>query len=653
MKKKNLLILLVICSIIFITTGTFAYYRYSVNGSIIGKASNYTFNVTSNSTTTKDINLGSNLKPFDKGSFNLTVKLDNTDCDAYYTLKIEKTNLPKGFKFLSQDDNISPFSTYSKYFNASDTKTDIVTIYWYWDGNVDDKNDNSFIGKSISANIVINSKQVNPAYMKNGYSSSSSANGGTEFWNNIYKPYVRTINFGNDLSNLPSSCTEENLCWDISESQTQKKKVYGYLVDTGLKDSTDNTKSLYNLYIVSEAQIFAPSYCYSIFSFSKYENSKYISNLISINFNDNFNTLNVTNMGSMFKNCTSLTSLNLSNFNTTNVRDISTMFRDCSSLTNLDLSNFNTSKVTGMIYMFENCKSLKSLDLSVFNTANITYMSAMFQDCSSLKSLDLSSFNTSKVTNMSLMFNDCSSLTSLDLSNFNTANVTNMNGMFNDCSSITSLDLSNFNTANVTNMNGMFYYCSSLTSLDLSSFNTAIVTNMSYMFSGCSSLKSLDLSSFNTAIVTNMSYMFSGCSSLTSLDLSSFNTAIVTNMGSMFSECSSLTSLDLSNFNTTNVTNMGSMFSRCSSLTSLDLSSFNTAKVTDISYMFYSCSKLQTEITITGTSITNYAIMFGSALTDTNAYVIINYSSEAESIAQGMKLTASTSNQSKITLKQI
>ena len=58
MKKKNLL---VICSIIFITTGTFAYYRYSVNGSIVGKTGNYTFNVTSNSTTTKDINLGSNL----------------------------------------------------------------------------------------------------------------------------------------------------------------------------------------------------------------------------------------------------------------------------------------------------------------------------------------------------------------------------------------------------------------------------------------------------------------------------------------------------------------------------------------------------------------------------------------------------------------
>ena len=168
---------------------------------------------------------------------------------------------------MAQDDNISPFSTYIKYFNASDTKTDTVTIYWYWDGNVDDEDDNSFIGKNISANIVINSKQANPAYMKNGYS------GKTEFWSDNYSSYIRTITFDNNLSNLPSSCTEENLCCDISESQTQNKKVYGYLVDTGLKDSTDNTKPLYNLYIVSEAPIFAPSNCEEIFSFKKSVNN--------------------------------------------------------------------------------------------------------------------------------------------------------------------------------------------------------------------------------------------------------------------------------------------------------------------------------------------------------------------------------------------
>ena len=447
MKKKSILILLVICSIIFITTGTFAYYRYSVNGSIIAKTGNYTFNVTSNSTTTKDINLGSNLKPFDKGSFNLTVKLDNTDCDAYYTLKIEKTNLPKGFKFLAQDDNISPFSTYSKYFNASDTKTDTVTIYWYWDGNVDDEDDNSFIGKTISANIVINSKQANPAYMKNGQIDDESANGGTEFWNNNYKPYIRTITFDNNLSNLPSSCTEENLCWDISETPTQKKKVYGYLVDTGLKDSTDNTKPLYNLYIVSEAPIFAPSDCVSIFSFFKYENSKYISNLISINFNNNFNTINVTNMKSMFWGCRTLIALDLSSFYTTNVINMHAMFALCYNLENLIVDNLDTSNVTIFRDMFAYLSKIEELDVSNFNTSNAINMIGMFTNCSSLLNLNLSNFNTSKVIETWNMFTNCSSLVKLNLSNFNTTNVTDMSRMFQNCSNLqTTINILNANT---------------------------------------------------------------------------------------------------------------------------------------------------------------------------------------------------------------
>ena len=254
------------------------------------------------------------------------------------------------------------------------------------------------------------------------------------------------------MSNLPSSCTEENLCWNISESPTQKKKVYGYLVDTGLKDSTDNTKPLYNLYIVSEAPIFAPSNCYGMFTSFK--------NLVNINFNNNFNTSKVESMEDMFSWCSSLTSLDLSSFNTSKVRYMGDMFHYCKSLMNLDLSSFNTSNVTKMFGMFDGCSSLTSLDLSSFNTSKVTAI-GMFKGCSSLTSLDLSSFNTSKVTNMTGMFSGCSSLTSLDLSNFNTSSVTKYsaysqesNGMFYNCSKlITTINIMN---ANVTNYTGMF-----------------------------------------------------------------------------------------------------------------------------------------------------------------------------------------------------
>ena len=234
-----------------------------------------------------------------------------------------------------------------------------------------------------------------------------------------------------------------------------------------------------------------------------YVSGTYQPALTSIDFGDNFNTANVSNMYRMFYGCSSLTSLNLSNFNTINVTNMSGMFVGCRNLTSLNLTNFNTSNVTNMDAMFEGCRNLTILNLSNFNTANVTDMQLMFQDCSSLTILNLSSFSTSNVTIMNRMFNGCSSLTSLNLSNFNTANVTNMTHMFANCSSLTSLNLSNFNTTNVTTMSGMFNGCSNLTSIDLYNFNTANVNDMRYMFRNCSRLTSLNLYNFDMSGLTS------------------------------------------------------------------------------------------------------------------------------------------------------
>lgn len=271
------------------------------------------------------------------------------------------------------------------------------------------------------------------AMTKNGNSWSS-----TEFWNRTYRPYIRTVEFGNDLSNLPSSCATENLCWDISYDADQKKRVYGYLVDSGLTvsetDSSTSTtveKTLYNLYIVSETLIFA-SNCEKIFSFSKYDfnSNELISNLIQINFNDNFNTSEVTSMKYMFSGCISLTSLDLSSFDTSQVTDMGSMFYECSSLKSLDLSSFNTSQVTSMKYMFYRCLRLTSLDLSNFNTSKVTDMSSLFNGYSSLVSLDLSSFDTSNVANMSHMFSDCTKI-QVKITIMN-PNMTAYDGMFSN-----------------------------------------------------------------------------------------------------------------------------------------------------------------------------------------------------------------------------
>ena len=548
-KKIYILIVLVVICMIGLIVGSVAYYQKIVSGSLttnIGKAIFVLKDSDGTVWSNKVIELGE-VNPGDSGSFDIVMDASGSDVDMYATLELERNNLPTNLKFYTNPDHKSQLNKRYTLLEKTGNTVSSFTVYWYWDPYVDDLEDSKYINKSLNVTIKVNAIQISEyATMKNGYSYDSSANGGTEFWNNNYKPYIRTIDFSNDLSNLPSTCTEENLCWDISESSTQKNKVYGYLVDTGLKDDTDNTKPLYDLYIVSEAPIFAPVYCEELFSnFEK---------LIRINFNDNFNTAKVTSMQQMF--------------------------RQCSSLTNLNLSSFNTAKVTTMYAMFDGCSSLTNLDLNNFNTIN--------------------------VTNMSYMLSSCESLSSLNISNFNTLNLTTMSSMFSNCSSLTNLDLSSFNTANVTNMSYMFYRCSSLTSLDLSSFNTTKVTSMSQMFS----------------------------------------------------KCSSLTNLDLSNFNTVNVTNMGGMFESCSSLEKLNLSNFNTSKV-EIYYqysnsIFQLCRKLQTEITIMNPNVTeeNYKNMFDRAATDPNAKIIVNYTSETETLVDNMiKTKSSNSNVVKGILK--
>ena len=165
-------------------------------------------------------------------------------------------------------------------------------------------------------------------------------------------------------------------------------------------------------------------------------------------------------------------------------------FASMKNLTSITgMSYLNTSEVTNMGSMFGGCESLTGLDVSSFNTANVTDMYGMFYNCYALTSLDLRSFNTSRVTNMAYMFASSYRLTDLDVSNFNTSRVTNMEDMFFYCEGLTSLDLSSFNTANVTDMDEMFMDCNILTTIYASNaWSTASVTSSGYMFFWCGNL---------------------------------------------------------------------------------------------------------------------------------------------------------------------
>ena len=378
------------------------------------------------------------------------------------------------------------------------------------------------------------------------------------------------------------------------------------------------------------------------------QNLQYISGL------SNLNTRAVTDMSSMFYNCTRLTSLDLSSFNTSNVTNMSYMFEDCSGLTSLDLSNFNTSKVTKMNYMFYDCSGLTSLDLSSFNTSKVIEMRDMFYGCSNLQNIYAGEgWSTASVMTSYYMFTDCTSLvggqgTTYDANHVDAAYAHIDGGPSNPgyftvegteayaCYSPMSTTLTFYydnqrssrlgttydlntgenevgwktdgNNANVTKVHFdqsfagarptttymWFYLMRNLQTITgMEYLNTSEVTNMAHMFNTCSSLTGVDLSGFNTSKVTDMRVMFCNCTGLTSLDLSSFNTSNVTNMFNMFGGCSGLTSLDLSSFNTSNVTEMGRLLYGCSRLTAVYVGEdWNTEAVTSSSYMFHNNNNL-------------------------------------------------------------
>ena len=437
--RKKFLIFSIVCLLFCTLSYTYSSFKNTIVGNISGNIKDWVFKVSIDNSTKYEDGYKLYLTGT-SGSFNININTTGGTKGADYSIELIGDSSIKYYTD-SNYTNLIDNNIYKGSINSNTSGS--VTIYYKSSSNIDDD-------IYVKTRGII--KEPSYAMMKNGGSSDSVSTSGTEFWSYDYRPYIRKIEFKNDLNDLPSNCVKNNLCWDISFDTNQENKVYAYLIDNGLKDSTDNKKSLYNLYIVSESIISAPQNSNNIFSFH-FSSDLRTSNLEEIIFNNNFDTSNVTSMRGMFKGCCSLTSLNLRNFDTSNVTEMSLLFYSCLSLTNLDLSNFNTSKVTDMSCMFTNCWLLTNLDLSNFNTANVTNMSSMFQGCYGLTSLNVGSFDTSKVTNMANMFYNCGKLINLDLSNFNTSKLVQTYRMFYGCKKLqTELNIVNTGTISYTEM---------------------------------------------------------------------------------------------------------------------------------------------------------------------------------------------------------
>ena len=270
----------------------------------------------------------------------------------------------------------------------------------------------------------------------------------------------------------------------------------------------------------------------------------------------------VTNMESMFSQCTRLNSpANINTWNTSNVTNMKNLFSEAWKFKQ-PIGNWNTNNVSDMSGMFSYAYAFNQ-PIGNWNTGNVTDMSWMFSGASNFNQ-PIGNWNTSNVINMSYMFKVASSFNQ-PIGNWNTTNVKDMSGMFNQDTTFNQ-PIGNWNVSNVTNMESMFGIAISFNQ-PIGNWNTSNVINMSYMF-GSIAFFNQPIGNWNTSNVTNMSQMF--------FSTSSFNQPI-------------------GNWNTTNVKDMSGMFAYTRNFNQ-PLGNWNVSSDTSMSYMFYKAIKFNQSI---------------------------------------------------------
>ena len=124
------------------------------------------------------------------------------------------------------------------------------------------------------------------------------------------------------------------------------------------------------------------------------------SNLTKIINPEKFDTSKITDMDQMFSSCPKLTSIDISTWDTSKVTDFNSIFYGDTALTEIKgVEHLVTSSAKRIRTMFYNCSSLTSIDVSTWDTSNVTNMNLTFRG-SSVTKLDLRNWDFSKVTNI-------------------------------------------------------------------------------------------------------------------------------------------------------------------------------------------------------------------------------------------------------------
>ena len=170
--------------------------------------------------------------------------------------------------------------------------------------------------------------------------------------------------------------------------QTRKGKVYSLVGPQWYDDYTDpmKTQCQHVVFDSSFADFYPTSLAYWFYGFNALKNYSVYEKIPAIKGMEYLNTSEVTTMQSMFDS---------SNIGSGDV----------------DFSHFDTRKVTNMMSMFFNCTNIYSLDLSTFDTQNVTRTGSMFYNCKNLETIYVDdTWTMDKVSGSFMMFDGCTNL---------------------------------------------------------------------------------------------------------------------------------------------------------------------------------------------------------------------------------------------------
>lgn len=297
----------------------------------------------------------------------------------------------------------------------------------------------------------------------------------------------------------------------------------------------------------------------------------------------------------------------------------------------------------GASYLFKNCTSLESVEGTPVFDDTATSLNFAFYGCSKLKNIDfLESWDISNIKSLNRMFSGCSSLRDVNgLKNWDVSNVESLVGMFSKCSSLEDVNaLENWDVSKVTRMGAIFDGCSTLTDISgLQGWNVSNLTDFSGAFYGCTGIESLQSLSEWKFSKTFCEAMFYGCSGLKNLDgLQNWNVSNLQTSYMMFANCKNLE--DVSALESwrwpTELYLCGSTFEGCESLKSITVSPYlaNTIKVINETYVSDWFPSASQELPYTGKWVRQVdgiqspdpAEAFGpdNLAKDINAYIINN-----------------------------